>query len=64
LISPRSEELRHYELFVLEFDILNPSLKMLSSNAFLDEWFITSYVGSDVRGFLKEGIKTYIMAPM
>jgi hypothetical protein len=47
---------------VLEFDNFKPMLKSGLFNCI--SWMDVSFLGDDDRGFLKEGIKTYLMAPM
>jgi hypothetical protein len=60
-ISQRSEELRLYNL-ILNLTISNPRLE---SGIFkCISWLNGSFFGGDDRGFLKEGVKTYQMAPM
>jgi hypothetical protein len=60
-ISKRIEELRLHNL-VLNLTYFKPRLE---SGIFkCISWLNGSVFGGDDRGFLKEGVKTYLMAPI
>jgi hypothetical protein len=54
----RAETLQHG----LEFDNLKPLLKSCIFKSI--SWLNGSFFGGDDRGFLKEGVKTYLMTPI
>jgi hypothetical protein len=60
-ISQRSEELRLYNL-VQTLTVSNHGLKAVSSNA-SPGWKVR-FFGDDDLGFPKDGVKTYLMAPI